>query len=468
MKKDLLHIFIFFLLSYSTQAQIRIGQINSNYAGVNGIEYNPSFGADSWSNLDINILGLQLFANNDYAYINGDKFNFIDFLSSSVDGNEVDVDFNTNQKHKDARLNLSIMGPSFVLSKGTHSFGLLTSFKNHLDVSDVPQPLLTYSRLDLQYLPQQQIEYDFRNMSVNAMSYAEIGFNYSNIFAQYGYNQWSGGVTVKQLIGLGAASFQFDRMNFVILDSSNLFMNNFDLDYAYTEPSFGSGTGMGLDLGVTYKFTREVSGLYTPHSRSSNCTPMPYKFKIGASIRDLGRITYRSTRSRLFEVDDFLWRQYDTLNLTDISSLENSFGQAMPFTDRDESSYKMSLPTTFNLSFDYAFLPNWFVSGNWTQRVNLKNGFGVRGANVAAIVPRYESRAFEMSIPVSYYDYRKFQVGAQIRVYNFIIGTENLLTYLSKNDVYGADLYLNMKVTIFDNKQCRAYAAKRANTCKSF
>ena len=65
-----------------------------------------------------------------------------------------------------------------------------------------------------------------------------------------------------------------------------------------------------------------------------------------------------------------------------------------------------------------------------------------------AIIPRYETKYFELSVPISLYDYNYPRVGIAARFYFITIGTERLGTYLGLSDMNGMDIYASIKIGI--------------------
>ncbi|MCB0761579.1 MAG: hypothetical protein KDC12_08660, partial [Flavobacteriales bacterium] len=77
-----------------------------------------------------------------------------------------------------------------------------------------------------------------------------------------------------------------------------------------------------------------------------------------------------------------------------------------------------------------------------------------RGSQIA-VTPRYERKRFEFALPVVLHEYRHPHIGAMIRLNSIIIGTDNLGAYLLNTELYGADLYVSIKYTIFRSFGCK-------------
>jgi len=115
----------------------------------------------------------------------------------------------------------------------------------------------------------------------------------------------------------------------------------------------------------------------------------------------------------------------------------------------------LSLPTTLSIQYDYHFEGNFYLGAYWQQplRFRLKSA---RRPPILAVIPRYETRAFGASLPVSFYNYEKIRVGASLRFYSFTVGTEKLGTFLGIGKLTGMDLYFSVRFNL-DKGSCMSY-----------
>jgi hypothetical protein len=82
--------------------------------------------------------------------------------------------------------------------------------------------------------------------------------------------------------------------------------------------------------------------------------------------------------------------------------------------------------------------------------------FGVRRANSLMAGLRYESKLLEVSLPLSLYEYRYPQVGLAFRFYFLTIGTDKLVYFFGKNNLYGGDIYAHIHIPITYHPACKA------------
>jgi len=111
-----------------------------------------------------------------------------------------------------------------------------------------------------------------------------------------------------------------------------------------------------------------------------------------------------------------------------------------------ESSMKIGLPTAISAQFDFHYSKNIYFGAFLIQPIRL-NHHTLRRPSQLAIIPRYETKMLEVSVPISLYEYRYPRVGLSFRYSFFTIGTERLGTYLGIADLNGMDIYFSFKIS---------------------
>jgi len=107
----------------------------------------------------------------------------------------------------------------------------------------------------------------------------------------------------------------------------------------------------------------------------------------------------------------------------------------------------MSLPTTLSIQYDYHFEGNFYLGAYFLQplRFRLKS---VRQPPLLALIPRYETRIFGASFPVTVYNYEKVRIGAALRFYSVTVGTEKLGTFLGIGNLTGMDFFFSVRFNL--------------------
>ncbi len=464
------------LLPFRGLSQEMLGIINSNDAGVASVLINPAATVTSRYYLDINLLTLGVFAENNYIYLKDSEYRFSRFLEKNpeypVHGENDQSTYDYyNTRDKQAYANLRVMGPSAMLVLDRHAFGFTTGFRTVGSFNRLPYDVAKFLYDDFDFKPQQDINYVHPGyFDGHILSWAEIGGNYSYIFKRDGFNQWSAGVNLRYLAGYAGAYSAIDYFDYIVYDEDTLQVNRADgkagislpLDYETNDvvrrPLF-RGRGAGMDFGVV--FERKTKG-YQNWDRLSLCTQQynPYVYRIGLSILDVGRIRFnKNTYYMEMEKASTFWAGISSLDYTTVN---NYVGEISYHFLGDSSALikgnqiTIGLPTALSLQADYNFRPNWYVNGTVVVPVKVfKNS--VSRESLIAITPRFENEKFGISLPVSLFNYYKPRVGIAFRYKGFFIGSEKPSGFFHFSDFTGLDFYTGIKIS-FAKGDCRRKA----------
>jgi hypothetical protein len=449
----------------STSAQDNLGILGSSRAPVNTVLLNPSTLVDSRAFIDINLVGVGAFVRNTFAYLPRGSFRV------SNPNAAVEPVFNREASPYSGYVDVFAHGPSFTFAVKGHAFGLYTGVRTVADVRGIPRSLGYYLTEGFDYSPQMGTQQSVKNLRINALSWGEIGVSYATILSRSGDMITQGGITVKRLIGLAGAGFRVDDWTYTVVDSSRIETQRFQGEYGFNDPtangfSWNNGKGWGVDLGVMFKVRKKESSEYVPYTP---CTDGDYRYRFGFSLIDVGAIRFSPPfyRNVFDENEQGEWNDFSNANpdgLEDIDSLLNAgFGNAQATSD--QSKFRMMLPTAFSAQFDYNLGRQFYVFGMLTAGVPWLGRMGVQRASYIAVVPRFETKRFEVSFPLSMFEFRRLQYGAMLRLNSFIIGSDNL-AFLFGGQVYGADVYISLKKTIFRHPQCKKKKMKKPEVRK--
>ncbi len=450
----ILSVIILFLTVSTSVGQDKAFLANSNYAPTSSVYLNPSSMSDSKTWLDINLVGFGAMAHNNYLYIPNSH------LSSLLKSDNITVNDRYNNRRNQAIVSSNIQGPGFTLQIKDHSFGLNTSIRSITNANRIPSELSKLIFEDLNYTALQNQDYSMKNGSVDHMTWGEIGLSYSKLIYKKGVDLIAVGGTLKRLYGFSSAGLKINDLSYRVPNDSTLSATSYNGAIYYSEPNIGfpgkiQNKGWGLDLGFTYKrMLSSVSG-YTPHSESSNCEQKAYKFKFGVSLLDLGAIkfdtqtthrTYSSGQGEVpLEADD----NFESI-AANTDALVTEAGSS-----NDKTSYLQHLPSSLSVQFDYNLGRGLYANAVVTQSVLPSKLTGVIRPNTLTAGIRYESKWLELGVPVTLYDYRYPTVGFMLRLYNVTIGTDHLIPFIAKSDIYRADIYASIKIPFFKSPQCR-------------
>ena len=112
------------------------------------------------------------------------------------------------------------------------------------------------------------------------------------------------------------------------------------------------------------------------------------------------------------------------------------------------NNFALSLPTSMVFQADFAVLPTFFINGLLVQRLPSANR-GLSRDNVLAVTPRFETRWFGASLPLSILNYQQVRIGFAARLAFLTIGTDNLGSFLGQKRLYGSDIYAALTISPF-------------------
>ncbi len=458
-------ILIFVLCSFSiARSQEMLGIVNSNFAGSNGAMINPSSIVNSKLFMDINLISGDIFVQNNFLYIHAEDYHTGDYLQKDpvfpkYGKYNQSFDRYRDEKMRYAYSNIRLNGPSTMVINNDHAFALHTTARTIISVDRMPFEIANFSYEGLNFPPQFNINYIDDNFRFGAMAWGEIGLTYAHIFHKEYLNQWSGGITVKRLLGYSAIFLQADNMDYVVFNDSTIDIRNIDAktgfslpinydDNGFPEGSNIKGGGFGFDIGVS--FHKKKRG-YDNRKYRRLCT-QPYKdyyYRIGVSLLDIGAIKFtENAEEHIFENGSEYWERVDTLAFVDIHNLTNIISNRLlgsPTASLNKNEITMILPTALSLQFDYHYTKNIYFNSTLIYPVVFKNSYLQRPAQLS-ITPRYESPDIELSIPLSLYNWETPRIGIAARYHFLTIGTDKLGGFFGLNDFTGMDIYFSVKI----------------------
>lgn len=445
--------------AWSVKAQETFGALNSNYSPTNSVHINPSSMLDAKTWLDIHIVGAGAYVNNSLAAT--EQTTLIRLLSNR-DFTEEDLIYRTglNRYHGYNRNFAQVL--SAVWSQGNHAVGLSFGGYSYTDARRIDEPIARFIENGVTlYTPQHLTDYSVNRLRVNSLAYGEAKISYAYTFKKQRRNMYMAGISYKKIFPIVGGAANIRSLEYTVYNDTVLHINSFVGDaVSHTQPQFSMKGGWGFDLGFTYQ--RMYSGCenYYPNSSRGGCNAQHYKYKIGISINDLGYAK--------FNTDNMSYVGYDLvddtiLNYADLSTTAANFPailiglESNPDDGVVRKPFKMSLPTSISIQYDRVVLPNFlYLNATWIHGIPpTKGAFGPRRAHSLAIAPRLETKWFDAAVPVSLYEYQKLQLGLSLRFYVLTIGTDKLLNYFIRSDIYGADFYFHLKIPLFRNPKCK-------------
>ncbi|AWA30729.1 hypothetical protein HYN48_11895 [Flavobacterium magnum] len=418
------------------------GLATSKRVGILNGNMNPSEFANLGNRFEVQIFGLSVSASSN-------KVGFSDL----VGGEDLETLIFAGKEPVDFTTNAEIALPGFAFKAWGWGFGIAASghiTANVIDVNSDFGRAVTDNSLDATTAA--AIINNTGNQRVNATVWGEVGFSAARKIYENEKHRFGGGVTLKLLFpgsyaNMGAGNFSGDisyatgnpvltngqaRIN---LAYSGNFADSFTDSSDYTSSLFGQLKGMATDIGFDYQWKSGSS----------------YKLKVGASIRNIGSMTFKSddNKSTNYELDMAPGESLDLAEFDNAESLSDVEAVLLShpeiFTETSETTdFKVKLPTVFNFYADYNIVPKLNLTLFLQQKMNKddKNN-QVASQNIFALTPRVNLGFFEAFLPVSFNEISDTQAGIGFRLSGFYLGSNSILTALG--DGKQADAYFGYR-----------------------
>jgi hypothetical protein len=195
-----------------------------------------------------------------------------------------------------------------------------------------------------------------------------------------------------------------------------------------------------------------------------------YRFRAGISMVDAGQIKFTQSVqvNKFSNVTNRIWPGLIGFHATSIqqffrSASFNMLGDSLASLT-DQSYFRIWLPTALSAQFDYNFGNGLFVNATYIQGIPLGKP-AVRRETMLAVTPRYETRIWEVNLPLSLLDFKHPAIGLAVRIYSLVIGTEKLGTLVNLTDIRGIDLYFSLGINL--NPKTGIGKQSKGNGCES-
>ena len=400
------------------------GITTSKRVGILNIGLNPSELANLNNHFEIQLFSTSLNTSNN-------KIGFNDIINGSNLENLLfketePVNFN---------LDTEIVGPGFAVKLLNWGFAVTSKGYIKANIIDVDPNLgsaLTNGVLSSANTGSALISSN-TNQRMNATTWGEIGFSAAHKIFENKKNKMNAGVTFKLLFpgayaNVGLDQFQgriTNNLGNLILTNATANLNiaysgNLGSDFTnvsdYTSSIFGNLQGLATDIGVDYQLL------------GSNKN---YKLKIGASIKNIGSMTFKSESN------------YSTNYALSIQG-----NQSLNLNQFQNSDFTVKLPTTFNLYADIKIVSKFSVTLFTQQKVNSNsNNDQIMSQNIISITPRISLGLFEAYVPIAKNEISGTTGGLGFRLGGFFLGSNSILTAIT-SDTKQADFYTGFRFGI--------------------
>lgn len=457
--QKMLAVWVGLFLCLNGRAQYDLGIGNSNYSGLLGARINPGVTAGNALKWEVNGLSGDVLYDNTFVYTPRGAvpaFGFRSLLKGIIDNQHYATHYQPGNpdKHYQFTLNTELLGPSFRLSLGgQQSIGLNISARGYANIRNIPG---TTAENAWAYLKDGDLwnrALSDNSTRLNGMAWLEYGLNYSAVLLNDGTNQWKAGIGVNYLQGIAAANVRNTHLNYT-LDSSRLSFANSSVDYSHTDydsyrkiggyDDLNHGHGFGVDLGIVY--------VHAANTRE----PEDYDYRLGLSVMDIGAIDFnRNAAAFHLQTAGGTFDQWNQQALMSNAAIDKTlsavFYQGDSSASRTAGHFTMALPTAISVQGDYRVTAHYYVNATIVKGLGHGNRPGVVEPDIYSLTPRYESRWWDVSVPLSllYYGTWRARAGLAVRAGYLFFGGDAPVGLLSLGDMQGLDLYAGARFFVF-------------------
>lgn len=447
------------MLFTTANAQYQLGLRLETFAGTNSLSINPVGNLNNPNKWDINLAGGGAFLQNNFAYLEDASLSKFAFISHSIKNKDKNKDRNLSSYYilmdffddSESRFFNSmayISGPSIAVRLGRNSsIGVFYNMRYMLGGKDLPNELSYYKFKSKSIVEQLAIP----QLSFSMLNWSEIGFNFAQKIPTNN-GSLNFGINLKYLQGHQGGYAKTNEPYFygnlpgtdisIQLPDGEL---NFAGDLDMSKLMEVNGRGVGADLGFAYILQDHVEE--------------GYKFKFGASLLDLGRINFqKNTQVYQLNIDTTVvvdlehYKQYSYPD--DLDQAIDDFSHELlqtQVTTKEGNNFSMNLPAAISLQADYGISKNIYLNALLIQQLPNAGKSPVR-RNILALTPRWQTKWFSASAPISLNDWKELKIGLATRMSWLVIGTDDFTSMFINRKFTGGDFYLAIKFNPFKTK----------------
>lgn len=437
---------LFFLLFLSTlsYAQYFEGYATSNYAGVNGILYNPASMVDSRVRLDINFTSFSLTGINNFIGFDTRWWNPRDTTLFEI------ADYAGDGGLKNGILTGALLGPSFMYTfNENHSIAFTTRFKSLYNFNNFSNDIAGV------YFGQSNAPSGSeRDFSINHATWIEYGLAYGSKIYQYKHHWVSWGGQLKLLKGVHYARMAAESLSWSVDTDGTVNLRADEYNYqlaannsARIQNAIFSGRnfGVGLDFGINYEwrpksesYVRDINGKKVSAHEMSK-----HEIRIGWAVNDIGLINYElaaegKNQNINVDIDP---NNIDVSNWSAVTELHEAAldSQWLP------SSYTFWLPATTSFQADFHLFKGFYANIHTFH--SLSNAYRLRYINRVTLVPRWDWKWIGIYLPQTLDETGQLRSGINAMLGPFLLGTNDLSTFLNDGPKRYANFNFGVKVT---------------------
>lgn len=315
-------------------------------------------------------------------------------------------------------------------------------------------------------VPSTGINFNQGRLSYQFMEWSEHTFNYARTVIDDKERVIKAGIGLKLLNGVNAHQLQTNGGNVTFNPNNQLDFDGMEFSFGKSDQSNqlnNDNLGFGADIGVIYEHRPDYKSFFYEMDRVRKNPSKhlnKYKYKISASITDIGGIKFTKDTNTY----DFVNSNNNQINYAGLFSaglgstyLENTVLPSMVKSSDNKSTFRMSLPTALNAQFDYNILPKIYVNYSGSLPIWFKSDKSkVHDLMTHTFSGRYETRNVSAGLPITIQRNGQVNVGlyASARMESkrtnnavtIFAGANNINNLLGQRRVYNANFYAGVAI----------------------
>jgi outer membrane protein OmpA-like peptidoglycan-associated protein len=467
--------FAFLLAVLSGKAQVNEVLKASQFGCITNVSFNPAI-ADNPFLVDINLISAGFGVENNYigispkTFTNHNLFNDPNFQSDYLHER-------VNGDPKKMFLGMQVQGPlSFMVSFGKkrnnkNAIGVSWHANSVTNVDGVGEELARSIYYGLGSKANSITGFNYQslnnqNLSIKTLAWTDFGVTYSRVLYDEGAHMIKAGVTGKAIIGLAGGYISSNNIDYRFRNYDTLDINHSDISYGHSAaisqtqngpPSLNdildgkSKVSFGADLGIVYEWRPDKD----KYQYDFDCQKWyqndvkKYKLSVGFSVIDIGRVAFAKPGDVSSYTANIQGWDVKNSGINSVASFDSVLHNKGGFTATGGNSFKMWLPTRFNLYIDYNIYKGIGLNLNGVISPNFqKDNNQVHYPSSIALTPKYDMKWFGVYIPLTYNEYGNFGAGAGLRAGPLFVTSSNIITAFAYKATYAVNIQAGVKITI--------------------
>jgi len=481
----LLYFFTAFVLLITSVSRIRAqsGQMGDNYSGFSEAVFNPALGVLSRNYFELNLASTSVSFNNNYLNIHKGDLS----ISKPFRGEPFFPLYGTDSlpfdSYKSFRLNQGFLngkfaGTGFLSSLPGSTIGFSVNSVSNASFKDIPTNVANLIYYDQKVPSQFNIPFNNINLNISALTGIEYQLHYSRILKINRQDLFTGGINLTITQAIAGVFFHAEEFNYTLMNDTVMKIHQFsgelgfsipinysDSSFTFKGPLF-NGSGGDIDIGLIYTRLYDEPILHR-YKKSCEIPYREFQYRFGLSFHDIGKVKLKKNTQthKYHKLYDLTWYKKDSIPYTTIDTLFQRVSDIYlgnSGASLAANSFEIWMPASVHLLADLNLSRNLLLNFRASIPLNLSR-IQLHTPSVIALIPRYETEKFSFSIPLSWYQYQKLNIGLGARFRYFSIGTDQLGSWLGLYDYTGVDIYFSFRM-FFVKGNCNRIA--RPKDCR--